>query len=87
MPADRPRPADEFEYGGDFVMNAGSSRTAVLAFQRRQLVVHGVGRHEADKRFVLLIIGIGCGTGIILGTLGIMSGAITSVFAAGRKWI
>jgi hypothetical protein len=34
---------------------------------------------EAEHRFVLLIVGIGCGTGIILGTLGIISGAITSV--------
>jgi hypothetical protein len=34
---------------------------------------------KAEHRFVLLIVGIGCGTGIILGTLGIISGAITSV--------
>src|SRR5688572_10803416 len=34
---------------------------------------------KAEHRFVLLIIGIGCGTGVILGTLGIISGAITSV--------
>jgi hypothetical protein len=34
---------------------------------------------KAEHRFVLLIIGIGCGTGVILGTLGIISSAITSV--------
>jgi hypothetical protein len=34
---------------------------------------------KPEHRFVLLIVGIGCGTGIILGTLGIVSGAITSV--------
>jgi hypothetical protein len=35
---------------------------------------------KAEHRFVLLIIGIGCGTGIILGTFGILSGAISSVY-------
>jgi hypothetical protein len=34
---------------------------------------------KAEHRFVLLIIGIGCGTGLFLGTLGIISSAITSV--------
>jgi hypothetical protein len=34
---------------------------------------------DADERFVLLIIAIGCGTGIILGTFGILSSVINSV--------
>jgi hypothetical protein len=34
---------------------------------------------DADKRFVLLIIAIGCGTGIILGTFGILSGVFNSL--------
>jgi hypothetical protein len=34
---------------------------------------------DADERFVLLIIAIGCGTGIILGTFGILSGAINTI--------
>jgi hypothetical protein len=35
---------------------------------------------EAEHRFVLLIVSIGCATGIILGTFGIISGAITSIY-------
>jgi hypothetical protein len=34
---------------------------------------------DPDKRFVLLIIAIGCSVGIILGTLGILSGMINSI--------
>jgi hypothetical protein len=34
---------------------------------------------EPDKRFALLIVAIGCGTGIILGTFGILSSAINSL--------
>jgi hypothetical protein len=34
---------------------------------------------DADKRFALLIVAIGCGTGIILGTFGILSSAINSL--------
>jgi hypothetical protein len=34
---------------------------------------------DADKRFVLLIISIGCATGIILGTFGILSSVFSSV--------
>jgi hypothetical protein len=35
---------------------------------------------EAEHRFVLLIIGIGCATGVILGSFGIISSAITSIY-------
>jgi hypothetical protein len=34
---------------------------------------------DADNRFVLLIIAIGCSVGIILGTFGILSGLINSI--------
>jgi|SRR5688572_7577087 len=34
---------------------------------------------DPDKRFVLLIVAIGCSVGIILGTLGILSGMINSI--------
>jgi hypothetical protein len=39
-------------------------------------LLHGI---DADKRFVLLIIAIGCGTGIILGTFGILSSVFNSL--------
>jgi hypothetical protein len=35
---------------------------------------------EAEHRFVLLLVGIGCGTGVVLGTIGIISGAIKSIY-------
>jgi hypothetical protein len=34
---------------------------------------------DQDQRFVLLIVAIGCVTGIIIATVGIISGAITTV--------
>ena len=61
-------------------MNLTSFTHAILAFQDASLWSTALDGIDADKRFVLFIIGIGCGTGIILGTLGILSGAITSVY-------
>ncbi len=34
---------------------------------------------DEDKRFVLLMIAIGCGTGIILGTFGIMASTMSAI--------
>jgi hypothetical protein len=60
-------------------MNQLSFHNALLAFQDASFWSSAFEGIDADKRFVLLIVGIGCGTGIILGTLGILSGAISSV--------
>jgi hypothetical protein len=60
-------------------MNLIPFRQALVAFQDSGFWSGALDGIEADHRFVLLILGIGCGTGIILGTLGIISGAITSV--------
>ena len=57
-----------------------SFNDALLAFQDSGFWSSALEVFDADKRFVLLIVGIGCGTGIILGTLGILSGAVSSVY-------
>jgi hypothetical protein len=61
-------------------MNLTSFSHAIVAFQDASFWSTALSGIEADHRFVLLIVGIGCGTGIILGTFGILSGAITSVY-------
>jgi hypothetical protein len=53
--------------------------SALLAFQAASPVSGILEGIDADKRFVLLIIAIGCGTGIILGTFGILSSAFNSL--------
>jgi hypothetical protein len=60
-------------------MNQLLFHDALLAFQDASWWSTAMDGIDAEKRFVLFIVGIGCGTGIILGTLGILSGAITSV--------
>ena len=80
----KPQAGHEFEHGGHFAMNLTSFTHAILAFQDGSAWSTALDGIDADKRFVLLIVGIGCGTGIILGTLGILSSAITSVVSPPR---
>jgi hypothetical protein len=51
----------------------------LLAFQAASPMSGLLEGIDADKRFVLLIIAIGCGTGIILGTFGIASSLFSSI--------
>lgn len=60
-------------------MNLTPFSQVLVAFQDTSLWTSALEGIDADKRFVLLLVSIGCGTGIILGTLGILSGAISSV--------
>ena len=60
-------------------MNLFLFAQAPSAFKDDGLWSSALSGIEAEHRFVLLIVGIGCLTGIILGTFSILSGGINSL--------